>query len=274
LAVHYGAGVGVADFQDERLQSIAAIDHWISRQTNQKIEGLLRDVDLPELVDAILVNAAYFHGTWAKSFDSELTSPQTFTRLDGSGTVVEMMSNALDMAYAEGPDFQAAALRYAVADGREFEMVVILPTQNFVAFDTALDASKLQSIVNSFAPEFVALTLPRFRLRTKLRLKQTLAQLGMSRAFSGGFTEMTDPPLPAGIHEVVHEGFIDVTESGTEAAAATAVIIGQDGSADPVDQRPIIILRIDRPFIYLIRERQSKTVLFLGRMVDPAALSN
>jgi serpin B len=179
---------------------------------------------------------------------------------------VPMMHQGSSFGYARGSGYQAVELPY---DGDELSMVILLPASGkFAAFEQALQAQKVSDIIEGLQSKLVDLTMPRFEFDSQFSLKDTLTDMGMTDAFSpddADFSGMTrDGELF--ISDVVHKAFVSVDEAGTEAAAATAVVIPAGASFEP----PVEVT-VDRPFIFLIRDIETGAILFIGRVLDPAA---
>jgi serpin B len=266
LAANYGAGLRVLDFARAPEESRVIINDWVSQQTEGKIEDLIPEGSVGRLTRLVLTNAVYFNAAWAHPFQEGATEKGAFTLLDGSQTVVPMMRLAESLGYAEGEDYQAVELPY---EGREMSMVIILPERDrFEDFESALDGDRVQGIVRELTNRRVALKMPLFEFDSRFELRQALGELGMPAAFSdeadfSGMTGTTD----LFISDVLHKAFVSVDEEGTEAAAATAVMI-VEGEERPAD---FITMHIDHPFILLIRDIETGTVLFVGRVLDPGA---
>jgi serpin B len=264
LAENYGAGLRLLDFAADPDPSRVTINDWVSEQTESRIEDLIPQGAIDQLTRLVLTNAIYFNAAWAEQFEEEATSDGTFHLLDGDEITVPLMHQTTSFGYAEGAGFQAVELPY---DGHELSMAVLLPAQGeFTAFEGALDAARVDAILQDLTPTRVALTFPRFEFESSFSLKDTLAAMGMQTAFSpaADFSRMTGT-RELFIGEVVHKAFVSVDEAGTEAAAATAVIM--PASAMPED---LVEVTVDRPFVFLIRDNQTRTVLFVGRVVDPS----
>ena len=265
LAESYGAGLRPLDFARETEESRVTINDWVSDQTEARIEDLIPPGVINELTRLVLTNAIYFNAAWLHPFDEGATGDGPFHLLDGNAVTVPMMRQTETFGYAEGDTYQAVELPY---DGDELSMVVLLPRAGqFRAFEEALDVQRVDAIVDSLGRRSVALTMPRFEFESEFSLKDTLAAMGMPIAFSmaADFSGMTGNP-DLFIAEVVHKAFVSVDESGTEAAAATAVVMQLKG----MPQEPIKVT-IDRPFIFLIRDLETGSVLFVGRVVNPGA---
>ncbi len=265
LAENYGAGLRVLDFVGSPEGARVTINDWVSEQTEGRIEDLIPQGAIDPLTRLVLTNAIYFNAAWAEPFPVRATEDGPFTRLDRSQVSVPMMVQSTPFGYAEGEDFQAVQLYY---DGHDMSMVILLPGEGqFQAFEEALDARRVQAIIEGLERREVALTMPKFELDASFGLKHALSALGMDQAFSDAadFSGMTGS-RDLFISEVVHDAFVAVDEEGTEAAAATAVIMPT--SAKP--QEPVQVT-VDRPFVFLIRDVRTGTVLFVGRVLDPSA---
>jgi len=264
LAQNYDAGLRILDFQKSPEPSRVTINDWVAEQTANRIKDLIPSGSINELTRLVLTNAIYFNAAWLKQFNKDTTSNGAFNLDGGTTETVPMMRQSTQFNYAEGQGYQVVELPY---DGNELSMVIFLPANgNFGKFEGELTAAKADSIIRSLGNRQVNLTMPRFTFESSLGLKSTLSAMGMPVAF----TDAADfSGMSAGkdllIQDVVHKAFISVDENGTEAAAATAVIVGTTAMpANPVD------VTIDRPFIFLIRDIPTGTVLFLGRVMNPA----
>jgi len=269
LAENYGAGLRILDFINETEQSRVAINKWVSDQT----EGRIKDLIPPDAIDAltrlVLTNAIYFNAAWEDPFDEDMTVDGPFYLLDGGQVSVPMMKQTEAFGYTEGEEYQAVELLY---DGGELSMVILLPEAgNFEAFEEGLQAQQVCDIISGLQPTEVTLTMPRFEFDSEFSLKDTLAGMGMPIAFSpdnadfSGMDGMTVHPKLF-ISDVVHKAFVAVDEAGTEAAAATAVIMSLTAAPPP----PIEVT-IDHPFIFLIRDIETGAALFVGRVLNPGA---
>ncbi len=265
LAENYGAGLRVLDFATAPEESRVAINDWVSEQTEGKIEDLIPQGLISSLTRLVLTNAIYFNAAWADPFEEESTEEGAFRLLDGSEVSVPMMRQTESFGYAEGGDYQAIELPY---DGHELSMVIVLPEEGELeAFEDSLDAERLDAILKARERRQVALTMPKFEFEAQFSLAQTLAALGMPQAFTpdADFSGMTGA-RDLFISEVVHKAFVSVDEAGTEAAAATAVVMVESAMPEePVE------MTVDHPFLFLIRDIESGAILFVGRVVDPGA---
>ncbi|NMB74850.1 MAG: serpin family protein [Myxococcales bacterium] len=262
LALYYGAGMQLLDFFRDPEGGRKIINEWVEKQTEDRIRDLIPAGAIDTLTRLVLVNAIYFNAAWKEVFDDKLTQNGAFTRLDGTQVQVPMMAQPKSMPAGAGVDFTAVELPY---DGDELSMVVIVPTGDFAAFEEALDGAKLASIFASLGSDYATLSMPRFTIDgATISLKKLLFDLGMGVAFEVGQADFSgmDGTRELYIGDVLHQAFVAVDEYGTEAAAATAVIMEGSGLPHHVD--------INRPFIFLIRDLQTDAVLFIGRVVDPS----
>ena len=264
LAEDYGAGLRLVDFIGAPEKSRVTINDWVSQQTEDRIKDLIPQGLINELTRLVLTNAIYFNAAWASPFSENATSDGVFKLLDGGEVTVPMMRQTESFGYAEGDGYQAVELPY---DGNELSMVILLPEAGrFGNFEASLDSARLDEVLGALNYRQVDLTMPKFEFETELGLKVTLSDMGMPLAFTpdADFSGMTGH-RELFITEVVHKAFVSVDEAGTEAAAATAVIVGL--TAVPVSP---VVVNIDRPFIFLIRDIETGAVLFLGRILNPA----
>ena len=263
LAVNYGAGLRLVDFVNETEAARVSINAWVATQTEDRIQDLIPDGVLSTLTRLVLVNAVYFSASWAHVFAEELTHDDTFHGPDGD-VIVPMMVQVEEFNYLDGEGFQAVELPY---EGQELSMVVFLPDAGELdAFEQGLTAERAGEIIDQLAMTDISLAMPRWSLGAPpFMLKEILTELGMPLAFSPNQADFSgmDGRQYLYIANVVHKAFISVDETGTEASAATAVVMSGRGM-------PPMQVAIDRPFIYLIRDIKTQTTLFLGRVVDPS----
>jgi len=266
LAENYGAGLRILDFINETEQSRVAINKWVSDQTEGRIKDLIPQGAIDALTRLVLTNAIYFNAAWEYPFDEDMTADGLFYLLEGGQVTVPMMKQTEAFGYTEGEGYQAVELQY---DGCELSMVIFLPEAGqFEAFEEGLQAQQVCNIISGLQPTEVTLTMPQFEFDSEFSLKDTLSDMGMPIAFSSGadFSGMTANP-ELFISDVVHKAFVAVDEAGTEAAAATAVIM----TLTAVPGEPPVEVTIDRPFIFLIRDIDTGAVLFVGRVMNPGA---
>jgi serpin B len=265
LAENYGAGLRVLDFVNASEQSRITINDWVSEQTEGRIEDLIPEGAIDSLTRLVLTNAIYFNAAWQFPFNEDATGDGSFYLLDGGEVIVPMMSQTESFGYAEGDDYQTVGLPY---DGQELSMVILLPKDGqFEAFESSMDFQRVSEIISNLAGQQVNLTMPKFEFESEFSLKKALTTMGMPVAFSADadFSGMTgDKDLF--IDDVLHKAFVSVDEAGTEAAAATAVIMTLTAVPSP----PVEVT-VDRPFIFLIRDIETGTILFIGRVLNPTS---
>jgi serpin B len=265
LAENYGAGLRILDFMTETEKSRLIINDWVSDQTEDRIKDLIPQGAIDELTRLVLTNAIYFNAAWEYPFDKKMTANGPFYLLDGGQVTVPMMRQTESFGYTQGEGYQAVELLY---DGDELSMVILLPEDGqFEVFEEGLEADKVSDIISDLQFAEVTLTMPKFEFDSEFSLKDTLAEMGMPIAFSGAadFSGMTGTPDLC-ISEVLHKAFVSVNETGTEAAAATAVIVGETA----IPEQPVEVT-VDHPFIFLIRDIETGAILFVGRVLNPGA---
>ncbi|HUU83864.1 MAG TPA: serpin family protein [Phycisphaerae bacterium] len=265
LAQNYGAGMSLLDFIAAPDESRRIINDWVADQTEDRIKDLLPSGSISPATVLVLTNAIYFNAAWSEPFDENRTSDEVFHLLDGGEVTVPMMQQVAAFDYAAGDGYQAVELPY---EGNELSMVIILPdADRFEEFDGSLDAQTISGVVASLGGRDVALSMPRFTFEWSKTLNDALSELGMPAAFTDADFSGINGVGGLFISLVVHKAFVAVDEEGTEAAAATAVVVGESAAPEPEDP---VELDIDRPFVFLIRDIQTGTILFLGRVVDPS----
>jgi serpin B len=276
IATHYDAGVRTLDFAGEPEPSRHTINQWVEDQTQDKIKDLLPQGAITPDTTVVLTNAIYFRGSWYQEFDEKLTAPGPFFRLDGSTVTVETMHQQLKTQYVQGDGFDAVELPYVSPRFSEYEyplelsMLVIIPhAGRFDAVENKITKNLIDDIVSSLVMETVALSLPRFEFEYEVGCRDILQGLGMIDPFdplTADFSGMVDPAHSRPwIDEIYHKAFVSVDEQGTEAAAATAVVMTETSIPEPV------VISADKPFIFLIRDQVTDMILFMGRVLDPAS---
>jgi serpin B len=265
LAADYGAGMRVVDFANAVEAARATINAWVAGETNDRIPELIAQGALTPATLLVLTNTVYLFADWALPFPSEATADGPFTRLAGSEVTVPFMHQLLPAGYATGDGWQAVDLGYV---GGEVAMLLVLPDEG--RFDeVAGEAGTLyDEAQDALGDTDVQLALPRFEFRTQASLPDALRALGMTDAFDSGRADFTGILAGGGlfISDVIHEVFVAVNEAGTEAAAATAVVLGR--GAPPKEP---VTLTFDRPFLFYLYDRATGAVLFMGRVLDPSA---
>ena len=263
LAGHYGAGLRPADFGRPE-EASGQINAWIEDET----EGRIKDLVKPDFLDSstrlVLANAVYFKASWLSSFEESSTREGPFTLLDGGEVTVPLMRQTSYLPYAEGEGYQAVRLPYK---GNAADMLVVLPEEGrFEEIEGRLSASFLDEVDAEMRPdEFVKLTMPRFDFETDLDLIRSLTSMGMTAPFgsTADFAGITEEAALF-IGEALHRANITVYEKGTEAAAATVLDFAESARPEPVE------MTANRPFLFAITERETGTVLFLGRVTEPS----
>ena len=270
LAEHYGAGLRIVDYRNNPEAARITINDWVSRETKEKITELIPQGMINELTRLVLTNALYFKAAWEKPFSKDSIGLRPFHLLNGNETKVYMMKQTNTFPYIERNDYQAVELPY---NSQGISMVVILPSaRKFTEFEGNLDFSQLRNILSSLDDVRVRLSIPKFKLESYFQLDKALSLMGMPVAFDwkkADFTKMTtEKKEPLHIGTVLHKSFIDVDEKGTEAVAATAVVMMTGAAPGSKPDEPKI-MTVDRPFIFLIRDIETGTILFLGRVLNP-----
>jgi len=263
LAENYGAGLRILDFVAEPEPSRITINDWVSEQTEGRIEDLIPQGAIDALTRLVLTNAIYFNAAWQFPFEEDTTSDGTFYLQDSREVTVPMMHQTESFGYTKGETYQAVELPY---DGNELSMVIVLPKAGqFEDFEGSMDYPTVSGIISELQNRQVSLAMPKFELESEFSLKSVLANMGMPIAFSGDadFSGMTGN-RDLFIGEIIHKAFVSVDEAGTEAAAATAVIM----KLTAMPEEPIEVT-IDRPFIFLIRDIETGAILFIGRVMNP-----
>lgn len=260
----YGAGLHELDFADQPDVARRTINDWVSDRTEGRIENLLPEGTIDPLTRLVLTNAIYFNAPWLHPFEPDRTSPEPFLELDGETTDVPMMRQIERLPYAVWNGGAAVELPY---HGDQLAMIVLVPDRGaFPAFEASLTAEQFDDIVGSLETRSIDLGFPRFEFSYGASWVDPLRSLGMVDPFDpdrADFSAITGDRDLA-ISEVIHKALVSVDEAGTEAAAATAVVFRATGApAEPAR------LTVDRPFLFVIHDRPTGTILFVGRVVQP-----
>ncbi len=266
LAENYGAGLRITDFVAAPESARVAINRWVEEQTQDKIKDLIPLGAISSDTRLVLANAIYFKAGWQYPFEPSLTKDAGFKLLTGDQVTAPLMVvvDPKPMLYARGANYQAVALPYL---GNKTSMLIVLPDEGqFVKVQAGFTSDTLTKIVAGLESKMVKLALPKFKFESETGLKETLAGMGMPDAFKAGVADFSgmDGKRDLSISAVLHKAFVGVDEEGTEAAAATAVVVGVT-SLPQAD----VELTIDRPFIFLIRDDETGSILFVGQMLDP-----
>lgn len=258
---YYRAQVTTTDVASDA--GVKTINGWVARETRGKIPDLLKSGDLDASTRLVLTNAVYFKGEWAHAFDKKLTYDGQFTLATGTKNPVKMMTQQGTFPYFEDGTMQTISLPYGKGG---MSMIVVLPAQGSTPDDltTSMTAERWDGVMQRLTEQGVNLSLPRFKEKYEALLNDPLAALGMGEAFSNAadFSGMTGNN-DLYISLVRHQALIEVNEAGTEAAAATGVVMALR-SAPRTAQ-----MVVDRPFLFAIRDNASGVLLFLGRVNTP-----
>lgn len=265
LALNYGAGLRLLDFTNDPDGSRVTINDWVEDETHERIVDLLPEGSISPATALVLTNVIYFKASWLKKFDKSETVDAQFTKTDGTKVDVKMMKKYDEARHGVGDGYEYLEVPYV---GENVAMALILPdADRFDEIEAELDGMSFGAMVAGAVASSGTLRLPRFTFGFDSALNNSLKALGMTDAFSGGIADFSGiDGLPGNlfISLVQHKSFVAVDEDGTEAAAATAVVM--DESSGPVDTYD---MTFDRPFLFAIIDRPTGAVLFLGRVLDP-----
>ncbi len=265
LSQNYGAGMRLLDFKADPEAARQVINQWVAQQTADKIKDLIPPSALDQATTLVLTNAIYFNAEWLYQFNPSSTAPAPFHVLDGSQVSVPMMHISEQFGYYQGDGFTMVELPYT---GSQVSMILVVPDQGkFSQIEQGLSAGQWDAAVKGLKHTQVNLALPKFTFTSQFSLNDALSRSGMPVAFQPDQADLSgmDGSKNLFISNVLHKAFISLDENGTEAAAATAVVVGVTSMpAEPVN------LTIDRPFLFAIQDKPTGEILFLGRVVDPA----
>jgi len=267
-ASDYSAGFNRVDFKGAPEQVRATINQWVEQKTENKIKDLLLAGSLTPATRLVLTNAIYFKGDWQTQFDKAATKDEDFHLAAGQTVKAPLMHLTAKLNYLNGGTFQAVEIPYKTG---ELSMIVLLPNDSagLPALERSLTAANTQLWFSQLrGGTKVILTLPKFKMTQQFQLGNTLSAMGMAQAFQKGaadFSGMTGK-RDFWISAAIHKAYIDVNEEGTEAAAATGIVMRS--MAMQREQPPIVFLA-DHPFLFVIRVNRSGGILFMGRITDP-----
>jgi serpin B len=269
---YYGAKTTNLDFIGQLDGSRIIINRWVEEKTADKIKDLLPAGSIDPLTRLVITNAIYFKGSWVKQFDKEKTADADFTTASGNNVRVPMMQRTDKDAifpYTETDDLQLLSMPYEHASGRELSMVILLPKgDSLEPVEASLDPESLSAVQESAISRRVMVYFPKFTLETKYSLPETLGAMGMPTAFTGNADlSGMDGTKNLFVSDIIHQAYVDVNEEGTEAAAATAVVVAL--KAAPAETEPIPVFRADHPFIFFIQDNETGAILFMGKVADP-----
>lgn len=265
LAVNYDAGIQEMNFAKAPDEATKFINDVVAKDTHDRIQNLIPDGAIDASTQLVLTNAIYLKAPWAAEFD-KADEKMSFTKLDKSAVETDMIQASSFFDYVEGDNYQAALIPLRK---RTFSVMFVLPNEGeFDAVQNSLSSDMVESIFANVDREtYVSFYMPTFEFRTELEMSSTFQSMGMVDAFSSkaNFSGMTEDPNEMYISAIFHKSFIAMNEDGVEAAAATAAIMAENGMV--IGNK--VSLSLDRPFIFIIYETDSKTPLFFGRVLDP-----
>ena len=269
---HYGAELARVDYIGHTEQARETINQWVEEQTEEKIKNLIPEGILSSDTRLVLTNAIYFQGDWKYQFDKQLTQDAPFAVSPGQQITVPMMHQTSRFNYADLPQCQILEMPY---DGEDLSMLALLPKEvdGEAGLDEWLTADTLDECLDQLYSTNVHVFLPKFQMTTQFKLKEQLEALGMPEAFSDSadFSGMTGQ-RDLKISEVLHKAFVQLDEEGTEAAAATAVIMDRT-TTSVGGPPPLPVFRADHPFTFMIRDNSTGSILFLGRVTEPETIA-
>lgn len=260
---YYDAAVRNLDFEGAPEASRTVINDWAAEKTMDRIRDLIPPGLIDDQTRLVLTNAVYFKASWSSPFDENATTDGRFLLADGSATEVPMMRQTEHFRYASVEGCAAVEMPY---EGGGAVMLILLPDGDIGDFEKGLDSERLRSVRDRMISTNVALSLPKFEFTETLELGRLLIAMGMETAFHPGadFSGMTGGP-DLYITEVVHKAFVKVDEAGTEAAAATAVVM----AITAMPEQPVE-MNVNRPFIFFIMDGQTDSIIFMGKVMDPS----
>ena len=270
---YYGARTTNLDFISHPEDSRVTINSWVENQTEDRIKDLIPGGAIDPATRLVITNAIYFKGSWVKQFDRNRTTDMDFRTGAGTTVKVPMMQRTDEGSvylYAENNNLQMLSIPYDHSTGRNLSMVILLPKIDALTeTEASLNAGSLAALQQSAGTRRVMVYFPKFTLNTRYSLPAVLSAMGMPTAFtpSADFSGM-DGTKNLLISDVIHQAFVEVNEEGTEAAAATAVVMKL--AAAPVNPEPVPVFRADHPFIFIIQDDETGAILFMGRVVNPA----
>jgi serpin B len=260
---HYNAPLENVDYCGDPEGARATINNWVADQTKDKIEELFPEGQFDCQTALTLVNAIYFKAVWAEQFDPSSTADRPFQLLSGETVSVPTMSAEIDIRKTETSELTLLDIAY---QDRELSMIILLPQapDGLPALEASLQLGQIEQLIDTAIESESMIELPRFEIRSKPNVKQALIDMGMTSAFdesSADFSKMSGMP-GLFIDDVVHQAFVSVDEEGTEAAAATGVEMSFRAAPLPI--------QVAHPFLFMIRDRLTHSVLFMGRVLDPS----
>lgn len=268
VETNYGGRLSEVDFVAATEKARTTINAWVEKKTKNKIKELIKPGVLNAMTRLVLTNAIYFKGAWAAPFQEAATHPAPFTLADGEKVDVPMMNQSDKFKYAEAESAQILELPYG---DDELSMVILLPkkTDGLSDFEKNLTPRSLSDWLGGLQERKVVVSIPKFKMTSQFSMASVLKSMGMTDAFAPGAADFSgmNGRKDLFISAVVHEAYVEVNEEGTEAAAATGVVMRLTSA--PMDRPPVF--RADHPFLFLIRHKQTGSILFIGRVTNPKA---
>jgi serpin B len=266
LADNYRAPLAPVDFIGNYAAARSQINGWTEEHTKGKIKNLFPAGTLDIQTRLVLTSAIYFYGKWQDPFVPTRTQPAPFTLSNGTATEAKFMNQTSHFEYAETPSAQILEMRYA-GTGMAFDVLLPKTVGELPEVEKSLTPENLAGWLGQLSTRNVQVSLPKFRAEASFSLGKTLSMMGMPTAFTGhaDFSGMSSKDRLS-ISEVVHKSFVDVSEEGTEAAAATGIAVLAAAVRAP---DKVVVFRADHPFIFLIRDTRTGVILFIGRLMDP-----
>ncbi len=261
LAVNYGAGMRLLDFAADAEAARQVINGWVEDATQDRIQDLLPEGSVGSATRLVLTNAIYFKASWQTPFAEGGTADADFTLASGDTVAVPTMRVMDSFLGHQGADYDAVRLPYL---GGTLSMILVAPPAGTLAdFEAGLDAAGFAAIRDGLSPLSLELSVPKFTFDTDLPLTAPLQAMGMGSAFAGADFSGMDGTRNLEITDVLHKAFVGIDEAGTEAAAATAVVVGD--TSVPVFEP----MALDRPLLFFIVDEPTDSILFMGRLADP-----
>ena len=266
IKTNYGGRLNEVDFVRAVETARKTINTWVEKKTNDKIKNLIQKGVLDSMTRLVLTNAIYFKGNWARQFKEDRTKEAPFTLANGRKVDVAMMNQTGQFNYMETESFQGLELPY-VDD--ELSMIILLPKEfdGLDEFEKTLTAENLSKWMDQLHNREVRVSVPKFKMTSQFSLVSVLESMGMTDAFSANAADFSgmNGKRDLFISAVIHKAYVDVNEEGTEAAAATAVTM----KLTSVGPTRIPVFQADHPFLFIIRDNHSGSILFIGRVMNP-----
>lgn len=264
---HFQSEVNPVNFADPEPVRLR-INGWIEEATREKIRDMIPAGALSPMTRMVLANAVYFKGMWASRFREEATTEQPFYTVPGKSAPVKMMHQQLETGYGETEHVQLLELPYK---DERIAMMIVLPKgkRSLAQTESRMSTKAFAAWEQELRPQKVDVYLPRFSMTADFQLNQIMMKLGMTDAFDpakADFSGMDGLINNLYISDILHKAFVDVSEEGTEAAAATAIIMRTTAF---VEAPPVPVFRADRPFLFFIKDRTTGSILFTGRFAKP-----